>query len=347
MARAGGVTIPGVRNRQIVLASRPAGMPRETDFRLAETELPPPGPGEVLVRTLYLSVDPYMRGRMRDTPSYAEPVAIGGVMVGGTVGQVEASNAGEFKKGDIVEAYTGWQEFGVAPPGALRRIDPSIAPISTALGVLGMPGMTAYFGLLEIGRPQAGETVMVSGAAGAVGSLVGQIAKIQGCRAVGAAGSDAKVDWMTRELGFDAGFNYKTTPDYGAKLRELCPQGIDVYFDNTGGPLTDAVMRLINVRARVVVCGQISQYNQEEAGTGPRWFWQLIVKQARVEGFLVYQFKERSAEGLRQMAAWLREGRLQYREDVVEGLENAPRAFIGMLEGRNTGKQLVKVAEPA
>jgi NADPH-dependent curcumin reductase CurA len=333
-----------VKNRQLVLASRPSGMPDESNFRLVESDSPSPASGEVLVRTLYLSVDPYMRGRMSEAESYAEPVQIGQVMVGSVVGQVEKSNSPRYSEGDIVESPSGWQEYAAVPASGLRKIDPSLAPISTALGVLGMPGMTAYFGLLEIGKPAAGETVVVSGAAGAVGSLVGQIARIRECRAVGIAGSDEKVDYVTRQLGFDCGFNYKDTEDYTAALRTCCPKGIDVYFDNVGGPISDAAMRLINTGARVVVCGQISQYNHEGPDTGPRWFWRLIVRQARVEGFLVFQFADRFAEGLEQMAEWLRDGKLQYREDVVEGIENAPRAFIGMLQGRNTGKQLVKVA---
>ena len=319
-------------------------MPEEANFQLVETDIPSPGPGEVLVRTLYLSVDPYMRGRMRDTASYAPPVEIGQVMVGSAVGNVEKSNSSVYEQGDIVEGPIGWQEFNVVPAGSLRKIDPTLAPISTALGVLGMPGLTAYFGLLEIGRPRAGETVLVSGAAGAVGALVGQIARIRGCRVVGSAGSGDKVAYLTGELGFDAAFNYKTLTSYEARLSELCPQGIDVYFDNVGGPITDAAMLLINAGARVAVCGQISQYNREAPEAGPRWLFRLVVRQARVEGFLVSQFSVRYPEGLAQLAAWLREGRLKYREDIMEGIENAPRAFIRMLQGRNFGKQLVRVA---
>ncbi len=331
-----------VRNRQIVLAARPRGYPKETDFRLVETEAPTPGPGEVLVRGIYLSVDPYMRGRMNDVKSYAPPAQLGEVMTGGVVGAVVESRHPRFQPGEIASGDLGWQQYAVAKGEALRKVDPRLAPISTALGVLGMPGLTAYFGLLEIGQPKPGETVLVSGAAGAVGSLAGQIAKIKGCRAVGVAGSDAKIEWL-RSLGFDAAFNYRTATDYPTKLQEVCPNGIDVYFDNVGGSLTDAALRLINVKARVVICGQISQYNLEKPEMEPRWLWQLIVKQARVEGFLVFQFADRYREGLEQMAAWLKDGKLTYREEVVEGIENAPAAFIGMLQGRNTGKQLVKI----
>ncbi len=332
-------------NKQIILAQRPEGFPKESDFKLVESPIPVPAAGEIIVQTLYLSVDPYMRGRMNDVKSYAPPVKLGEVMVGGVVGQVMQSKLAEFKKGDIVEGFFGWQEYAVSDGKGVRKIDPQLAPISTALSVLGMPGLTAYFGLLDIGKPQAGETVVVSGAAGAVGSMVGQIAKITGCRVVGVAGSDVKVDYLMRELGFDAAFNYKTTDDYFKKLKELCPGGIDVYFDNVGGPVMDAVFKLINVKARVCVCGQISQYNLAKPEMGPRFLWKLIEKRARVEGFLVFQFADRYAEGLRQMAEWYKAGKMKIREEITEGIKNAPRAFIGMLQGQNTGKQLVKIAE--
>jgi NADPH:quinone reductase len=239
----------------------------------------------------------------------------------------------------------GWQEYAVAPAKQMRKIDPADGPLSSALYVLGMPGLTAYFGLLEICRPQPGETVVVSGAAGAVGGLVGQIAKLKRCRAIGIAGTNEKVRFLIQELGFDGAFNYRETPDYAAKLRELCPKGVDVYFDNVGGAITDAVMRQIANHARVAVCGQISQYNAERPETGPRWLSQLVVKQAKVEGFLVSQFADRFEAGLHQLSTWLKEKRLQYREDVIHGLENAPQAFIRMLEGKNIGKQLVKLSD--
>ncbi len=318
-------------------------MPKETDFRLIESPMPHPGAGEALVRALYLSVDPYMRGRMTGKTTYARGVQPGEVMVGGVVGEVVESNDPRFASGDIVEGMLGWQDYAVAPAKSLRKIDPSLAPITTALYVLGMPGLTAYFGLLEICRPQPGETVVVSGAAGAVGSLVGQIAKIKRCRAIGIAGSDEKIRFITQELGFDGGFNYRETRDYGAKLKELCPNGIDIYFDNVGGPITDEVIKHINTRARIAVCGQISQYNADQPEMGPRWMGQLIAKQAKVEGFLVMQFADRYEEGLKQLATWLREKKIKYREDVAEGLENAPAAFIGMMQGKNIGKQLVQV----
>jgi NADPH-dependent curcumin reductase CurA len=332
-------------NQQITLAARPVGFPKESDFKLVESALPTPGPGEMLIRALYLSVDPYMRGRMSSAKSYAPSVELGGVMVGGVVGQVVESRHPQFAPGEIVQGDFGWQQYAVSDGKAVRKVDPKLAPISTALGILGMPGLTAYFGLLEIGKPQPGETVVVSGAAGAVGSLVGQIAKIMGCHVVGIAGTDEKVRYVVEGLGFDSAFNHQSTANYYRKLIELCPNGIDVYFDNVGGSITDAVVRLINVRARLVICGQISQYNLERPETGPRWLWVLIVKQARAEGFLVFQFADRFEQGLRQMAEWLKEGKLKYRETIVEGIENAPRAFIGMLKGANLGKQLVKVAD--
>lgn len=333
-------------NRRILLAARPVGYPQDGDFKLVESPVPTPGDGQILVRSIYLSVDPYMRGRMNDVKSYAQPVQIGEVMGGGAVAKVVSSNNPAFKDGDIVEGMFGWQDYAVSNGQGVRKIDPGLAPISTALGVLGMPGLTAYFGLLEIANPQAGETVVVSGAAGAVGSLVGQIAKIKGCRAIGIAGADDKIEYLTGELGFDGAFNYKTESNYYEKLKELCPKGVDVYFDNVGGEITDAVFRLINTKARISICGQISQYNLEKPETGPRLILtSLLVKQAKAEGFLVFQFLEKYPEGLKQMAQWLKEGTLQYKEDIEEGIENAPRAFIAMLKGRNTGKQIVKVSE--
>jgi NADPH:quinone reductase len=334
-------------NQRFVLASRPAGMPTPANFQLQSVPAPDPGDGQMLVRVLYLSVDPYMRGRIRDVASYAEPVKVGDLMTGGGVGRVVASRNPRFQAGEIVVGEMGWQTFRLTEGKGFRKVDPSLAPISTSLGVLGMPGLTAYFGLLDLGKPKAGETVVVSGAAGAVGSLVGQIAKIQGCRAVGVAGADDKIRWLTGELGFDAAFNYKTVEPkaYRSTLAALCPQGIDVYFDNVGGPITDAVFKLINLRARLVICGQIHHYNEEEAAQGPRHLFHLIVKRARVEGFLVSDYVERFKEGLTQMALWLREGKLHYREQIEEGIENMPHAFIGMLGGVNTGKMLVKVGE--
>ena len=316
-------------------------MPKQSDFQLIEAPIPALAQGQVLLRTLFLSVDPYMRGRMTGIRTYADPVDIGQVMVGGTVGKVIQSTHPQFAVGDVLSGYWGWQEFAVSDGKGLQKLDARIAPPSTALGVLGMPGMTAYFGFLDICQPKPGETVVVSGAAGAVGSLVGQIAKIKGCRAVGIAGADDKVRWLTEELGFDAAFNYKTTQNYTQTLKELCPSGIDCYFDNVGGAITDAVLPLLNVRARMSICGQISQYNSANPEPGVRPYVYLLTKQARAEGFIVIQFADRFPQGIAQMAQWLREGKLKYRETVIDGFENMPRALIGVLAGDNTGKMVV------
>ncbi len=329
--------------RQFKLAARPQGMPKESDFELVNAPMPEPKEGEVLLKTVYLTVDPYMRGRITGVRSYADPVNIGDVMGGGTVGQVVQSNSPGFQPGDYAVGFLGWQEFGVAPAKTLQKLNPALAPVSTALGILGMPGMTAHFGFLDICKPQPGETVVVSGAAGAVGSAVGQIAKIKGCRVVGIAGRDDKVDYLKKELGFDEAFNYKSTADYGEKLKELCPKGIDCYFDNVGGAITDAVFPLMNQFGRVSVCGLISQYNLERPEPGPRLLQYILVKQLKVEGFIVTRFMSRFPEGIMQMAKWIQEGKLKYQEQIVEGFENTPRAFIGLLQGENLGKMLVKL----
>jgi NADPH-dependent curcumin reductase CurA len=332
-------------NRQFVLASRPAGIPEESNFTLIETPIPALQDGEFLARAMYLSVDPYMRGRISLARSYAAGVEIGGVMVAGGVARVVESKNAKFAAGDIVDIYMGWQEYVVSNGKGIRKLDPSVAPVSTALGVLGMTGMTAYFGLLDVCDPKPGETVVVSGAAGAVGSIVGQIAKIKGCRTVGIAGDDAKCQWILSDCGYDAAFNYKTTANYGAKLKELCPSGIDVYFDNVGGTITDAVFMQINTFARLSICGQISQYNNAKPEMGPRLLGMLIVARAKVQGFLVTDYMPRFAEAMPIMAGWLREGKLKYREDIVDGFENLPKAFIGLFHGENTGKRLVKVED--
>lgn len=279
--------------------------------------------------------------------SYVRPVELGEVMEGGVVGEVMRSRHPGFAEGDVVEGRLGWQEYAVSDGQGVRKVDPEAAPISTALGVLGMPGLTAYFGLLQVGQPKPGETVVVSAASGAVGGLVGQIARLVGCRAVGLAGSDAKVDYLRRDLGYDAGINYKTA-DLDAALVEACPKGIDVYFDNVGGRITEAVSRHVNPFARFAVCGLISQYNLTEPELAPRNERFVLVSRVRIQGFIVFDFAARYPEGLRQLTEWLRQGKLRYREDVVDGLERAPAALIGLLKGRNFGKQLVRVGpEPA
>lgn len=333
-------------NRQFILVARPVGLPKESDFELVELPLSSLTDGQILLRTHFLSVDPYMRSRISGIRTYADPVNIGQRMVGGTVGEVIESKNPKFQVGEFYEGYWGWQEYFISTGDRLRKLDPSSAPISTALGVLGMPGMTAYFGLLDICNPQPGETVLVSGAAGAVGSLVGQIAKIVGCRAVGIAGSDEKIAWLVNELGFDAAFNYKTTENYVEALKTVCPIGVDCYFDNVGGTITDAVFPVLNSKSRIAVCGQIAQYNALKPEPGLRNFIYLLTKQARAEGFLVYQFADRYPEGIAQMAKWIAEGKLKHREQIVEGFEKAPGALIGLFHGDNTGKMLVHVASP-
>jgi NADPH-dependent curcumin reductase CurA len=335
-------------HRQVRLASRPTGYPSASDFRIVDASVPEPGTGELLVRVVYLSLDPYMRGRMSDARSYVPPVALGDVMEGGAVGEVVRSNHPGFGAGDVVEGRFGWQEYAVSGGKGVRKVDPAAGPISTALGVLGMPGLTAYFGLLEIGQPKAGETVVVSAASGAVGGLVGQIAKLKGCRAVGLAGSDAKVDYLRRELGYDAGINYRTAPDLDEALRAACPSGVDVYFDNVGGRIAEAVSRHVNPFARIAVCGLISQYNLTEPELAPRNERFVLVNRVRIQGFLVFDFAARYKEGLAQLTEWVRQGRLKYKEHVVDGLDRAPDALLDLLQGRNFGKMLVRVGpEPA
>jgi NADPH-dependent curcumin reductase CurA len=333
-----------VTNTQVLLAARPVGFPKLSDFRVVRTELPELKDGEALVETIYLSVDPYMRGRMSVNKSYAAPMQIGDVMVGGVVGRVIRSNDPSLSYNDYVEGFIGWQQYGIAQAKLLRKLDPQAGPLSAALSVMGMPGLTAYFGLLDICKPKRGETVVVSGAAGAVGSIVGQIARLKGCQVVGIAGTDAKVKWLTEELGFDSAFNYKTSPDTYAKLNDLCSKGIDCYFDNVGGTITDAVFSLMNPNARIAICGQISQYNNTAQELGPRNLSQILIKTATVRGFLVMQYLDQAREALIEIGGWLREGKLKYRETLVDGLENAPAAFLGVLKGDNTGKMLVRVA---
>ncbi len=330
------------RNREIVLIRRPEGMPREGDFMLRETDMPMCGDGMVLIKTLYLSVDPYMRGRMSGVKSYIAPFALDEVITGGVVGEVVETRSKDLNTGDIVSGTLGWRDYNTADSRELRRIDPGLAPVSTALGILGMPGLTAYFGMMDIGRPEAGETVVVSGAAGAVGTAAGQIAKLRGCRAVGIAGSDAKTEYLVRDLGFDAGINYKSAPDFKDALKRACPRGVDVYFDNVGGWISDTVMPLLNYKARVVLCGQISQYNLEKPEPGPRVQPYLLVKSALMKGFIVTDYAARYEEAVRELGRWVAQKKLKYTEHIVAGLENAPKAFIGLFSGENTGKQIVK-----
>jgi len=335
-------------NTQIRLARRPDGEPVPDDFEIVEAPRPEPGDGEVLTRTIYLSLDPYMRGRMNAERSYADPVEIGGVMEGGVVGVVEASKHDSLKPGDIVVGRTGWQEYAVSPAKGVRKIDPANAPISTALGVLGMPGMTAYTGLLNIGQPKEGETLVVAAASGAVGSVVGQIARIKGCRAVGVASTPEKCRYVTEELGFDACVSHRAD-DFEEQLAAACADGIDIYFENVAGRVLEAVIPLFNFFARMPVCGLISQYNMTDLPEGPNRLPQLmraiLTNRLAIRGFIVRDFASQHGDFLRDVGQWVREGRIKYREHRVKGLERAPETLIGLLKGENFGKVVVEVSD--
>jgi len=335
-------------NLKILLHSRPAGAPTAGNFQLEFAPVPVPAPGQLLLRTLYLSLDPYMRGRMSDAPSYAAPVALGEVMGGGTIARVEASLHPGFGEGDLVLAYGGWQSYALSDGAGLTKLDPALDPPSLALGILGMPGFTAYMGLLEIGQPKAGETVVVAAASGAVGSVVGQIAKLKGCRVLGIAGGPRKCGYVVEELGFDACIDHRAG-DLPQRLARACPDGIDVYFENVGGAVFDAVLPLLNVQARVPVCGLIAHYNDTTLPPGPDRLGLLpraiLTRRIKMQGFIIFDdFGPRFGEFQQAMGDWVRAGKIKYREDLVEGLENAPAAFIGLLQGANFGKLVVRVS---
>ncbi len=332
-------------NCKFILVERPRAEPSPDNFELIEEPAGTPGQGQVLARSIWLSVDPYMRGRMRPTRSYADPAGLGQVMVGSGVGEVVASATDEFSPGDIVEGDFGWQTMPIVNARELDLIDPALAPISTAIGVLGMPGMTAYFGLLEVGRPQAGDTVVVSAASGAVGGIVGQIARIGGARTVGIVGSEAKRAYCLDRLGYDAAIN-RRTQDVGDGLDAACPDGIDVYFDNVGGPILDAVLARINLGARIAICGMISEYNLPEPELAVRPTRALLSNRATMQGLLVRDWWHRRAAARARIAGWIRSGQLYYREETIEGFENMPIALIGLLAGENFGKRLVRVDDP-
>lgn len=331
--------------KEIIFNERPNGMPEASTFQFNEKDMPTPASGEVLLKTLYVSVDPYMRGRMSDRKSYVAPFEVGKPMVGGIISEVIDPNGMSLSKGDIVLGNLDWRTYQTANVEAIRKVDTSLAPMSAYLGILGMTGLTAYFGLLDIGQPQPGETVVVSGAAGAVGSVVGQIAKIKGARAVGIAGSEEKKRYLLDTLGFDAVVNYKDG-NFKAQLKDACPNGVDVYFDNVGGEVSDAVLNLINHGARIPLCGQISLYNLTKADLGPRMQSQLLINSALMKGFIVSDYANRFAEGIKDLSAWVKEGKLKYQETVEEGFSKIPEAFLGLFKGNNIGKYLVKVAEP-
>lgn len=337
-------------NRRIVLASRPHGAPQPENFRLESVEKPEPQEGEMLLRSVYLSLDPYMRGRMSDAKSYAEPVAIDEVMVGGTVCQVETTRHPDFEEGEWVLAYTGWQDYGISNGEGLIKLGKTPVHPSYALGVMGMPGFTAYMGLLDIGQPEAGETLVVAAATGPVGATVGQIGKIKGCRVIGVAGGEEKCRYAKEVLGFDECIDHYAE-DFAEQLAAACDKGIDVYFENVGGKVFDAVMPLLNTSARIPLCGLVSQYNATALPEGPdrmsMLMGQLLVKRIKMQGFIIFDdYAHRYGEFAKDMSQWLAEGRIQYKEQLVEGLENAPEAFIGLLEGKNFGKLVIKTNDP-
>lgn len=324
-------------NRQWVLKSRPDGMPTENDFELVDSPIPSPQHGELLIKSIWMSLDPYMRGRISSSP-------IGGVIESEAVGRVMESRLEGYSPGDIVRGKIGWQEYGLLDVTSAFPVNPDYGPISTSVGVLGMPGLTAYFGLLDVCEPKPGDTVVVSSASGAVGAVVGQIARIGGCRVVGIVGSDEKASYCVDELGFDACINYKTE-NVSEALGAAAPDGVDCYFDNVGGPITEAVMEHLAMYSRTVICGRISEYNEDEPSMGPRILRYVHSTRSRIQGFTVNQYPQRFEEGRAQLARWVKSGELKYKEDVVEGFENSPKAFIGQLSGANFGKLLVKVSD--
>ncbi|MBW9401476.1 NADP-dependent oxidoreductase [Leclercia sp. EC_58] len=336
------------QNRQWVLASRPHGAPTADNFRLETTDIPQPADGQLLLRTMWLSLDPYMRGRMSDAPSYSPPVEIGAVMVGGTVSRVEASNHPDYQPGEWVLGYSGWQEYELSDGNGLVKLGENPEHPSWSLGILGMPGFTAYMGLLDIGQPKSGETLVVAAATGPVGSTVGQIGKLKGCRVVGVAGGAEKCRHATEVLGFDQCLDHHAD-DFAEQLKQACPQGIDIYYENVGGKVFDAVLPLLNTQARVPVCGLVSGYNATDLPPGPDRLGLLmgtiLKKRIRMQGFIINQdYGHRIEEFQQQMGQWVKEGNIHYREQVTDGLENAPDALIGLLEGKNFGKVVIRVA---
>src|SRR3954454_11515052 len=328
-------------NMQVLLASRPTGWVEESNFNIVETPIPKPGPGELLIKNHFLSLDPYMRGRMNDVKSYSPAVKIGEVMVGGTVGEVLESNHPKYKPGEFVVGRVGWQQYGVSDGEGLMKVDPKLVPLSAYLGVCGMPGATAWMGLLEYCAPKAGETVLVSAATGAVGSVVGQLAKLQGCRAVGIAGGAKKCEYAVKELGFDACLDYRAGKLID-DLKAACPKGVDNYFENVGGEVMDAAFRVLNPFSRVALCGMISDYNATEA-YGTKMMRALLVNRVKLQGFIVFDRQDLYARAVAQLVSWVSHGKIKYHESVAEGLQNAPKAFIGLLKGQNLGKQLVNL----
>lgn len=332
-----------IMNKVILLDKRPVGIPVLEDFKFIEEELPLLKNGEVLLKTKYVSVDPYLRGRMKDTKSYVTPFQLGKPIISGMITEVIESLNADIKKGDFMVGYLNWAEYQIADGKGLTKVDPDAASLSAYLGVLGMTGLTAYLGLLNLGLPKAGETIVVSGAAGAVGNVVGQIAKIMGCRVVGLAGSDEKIAVLKSSFGYDEGINYKTSPNLELAIKEACPDGVDIYFDNVGGPVSDAVLANIKYKSRIIICGAISLYNDTEPAMAPRMEWRLVVNSATMSGFIVSDFAEQFPDGIRQLTTWLKEGKITQSETIIENFDQIPQAFINLFEGKNQGKMIVKV----
>jgi NADPH-dependent curcumin reductase CurA len=335
----------GSSSREVHLKRRPVGMPTEDDFEVVSVPVPEPGSGQLLIRNIWMSVDPYMRGRMTDRESYVPPFQVGQVLDGGSVGQVLRSNHPGFAEGDYVCGFAagGWREHHLSDGTMLQKVDPGLAPLQCYLGVLGMPGLTAYSSLLRIGDPQPGETVFVSAAAGAVGSVVAQVSKIKGCRVVGSAGSDAKARWLTEQAGVDAVVNYRTCGDLLAAVTEACPKGIDIYYENVGGQHLEVALERMNSRGRLVMCGMISLYNDTELPPGPRNLVNVIGRSLKMQGFIVTDFLDMVPQFFMEMGGWIGEGKIRWQETVLDGIENAPRAFLGLFRGDNTGKMLVRL----
>ncbi|MGD9135488.1 MAG: NADP-dependent oxidoreductase [Desulfobacterales bacterium] len=333
-----------IKSREIRLKHRPEGMPQETDFDLVEVELPEIGEGEVLVKNIYMSVDPYMRGRMHDRKSYIPPFQLGMPLEGGCIGRVIESKNGVFQAGDQVAGMLGWREYFISTGQGLMKVDPAVAPIQSFLGTIGMPGLTAYAGLLHIGKPKQGDTVFVSAASGAVGSVASQIAKLKGCYVVGSAGSDEKVSWLLNEAAIDAAFNYKKVDDVIAEVGKHCPKGIDVYFENVGGVHLEAALEHMNNHGRIVLCGMISMYNATEPVPGPPNLTYIIGKQLTMQGFIVTDHFDKMQQFTADMGKWIAEGKIKWKETMVDGLENAPKALIGLFRGENFGKMIVRVS---
>lgn len=339
--------IPGIKliimNKVILLNNRPEGVPVLNDFKFIEEEMPVVSDGQVLLKTRFVSVDPYLRGRMNDVKSYVPPFELGKPMQSGVVSEVISSQNKDFKEGDFVVGYVEWKEYQTSSGKGLTKIDADAADLSAYLGILGMTGLTAYLGLKNIGMPKAGETIVVSGAAGAVGNVVGQIGKLMGCRVVGLAGSDEKINTIKSKFGYDAGINYKSADNLAAAVKEACPDGVDIYFDNVGGSVSDAVLANIKYKSRIIVCGAISLYNDTEPALAPRVEGRLVVNSATMSGFIVSDYADQFPEGIKQLTEWYKEGKLTKSETVVEGFDQIPQAFIGLFEGKNEGKMVVKI----